>query len=215
MIKLYIRDISALFNGAWARFLTLLPAERREAAQRFRNDSDAARCIGAWLLLRDAFACEGVNIDGLPLCRNAYGKPFFEDQLEFSISHAGKYAAAAISDGPVGADIEEARCKLSVARRFFSASEAEAAQARSGEAQQLYLQRLWVAKEAFVKALGTGINTPFNSFSVVLDETSATLLQDITPLPMQITEFSEGDYRIAVAGIGEAVRCDLSRECRP
>jgi phosphopantetheinyl transferase len=64
--------------------------------------------------------------------------------LEFSISHAGKYAAAAISDGPVGADIEEARCKLSVARRFFSASEAEAAQARSGEAQQLYIEEILI-----------------------------------------------------------------------
>ena len=211
MIKLYIRDISTLFNGAWKRFLPQLPPERREAAQRFRNDSDAARCTGAWLLLRDAFADEGVIIGELPLCRNADGKPFFENQLEFSISHAGPYAAAAISDGPVGVDIEEARCKLSIARHFFSSSEVEAAQARSGEAQQLYLQRLWVAKEAFVKAIGTGLKTPLNSFSVVLDDTSSTLLQDITPLPIQITEFSEGNYRIAVAGIGEAVRCDFIR----
>ncbi len=211
MIKLYIRDISTLFDGAWTGFLTQLPPDRREEARHFRRDSDAARCVGTWILLRDAFAGEGVNIDALPLRRNAHGKPFFEDQLEFSISHAGPFAAAAISDDPVGVDIEEARCKLSVARHFFSASETEAANARSGEAQQLYLQRLWVAKEAFVKAIGTGLKTPLNSFSVVLDDTSATLLQDITPLPIQISEFSEGDYRIAVAGIGEAVRCDPVR----
>ena len=93
--------------------------------------------------------------------------------------------------------------------RWFTEYERGYIAARKNQAQTV--SGIFAAKEAFVKAIGTGLKTPLNSFSVVLDDTSATLLQDITPLPIQITEFSEGDYRIAVVGIGEAVRFDFIR----
>lgn len=209
MINLYVRDISPLFNGAWAGHLSLLPAERGERAQRFRKDHDAARCVGAWLLLRDALAREGVGIDRLALKTGEYGKPFFDGGPEFSISHAGPYAAIAVSDEPVGVDIEAPRCSISVAKRFFSPREYAAAAALNGEAQRTYLQRVWVAKEAFVKAVGTGLSTPFRSFCAVPDGTSVELTQDLTALPIRITEFSVDTYRIAVAGVGPVSRRDL------
>jgi len=209
MIKLYVRDISPLFNGEWADYLSLLPTERRDRAQRLRKDHDAARSVGAWLLLRDAFALDGVEIGRLTLKTGEYGKPYFDGCPEFSISHAGPYAAVAVSDDPVGVDMEAPRCTLDMAKHVFAPSEYAAAEALCGDAQRLYLQRVWVAKEAFVKAVGTGMRTPFRSFCVTLNGTSVELTQDLTPLPIRIREFSAGAYRIAVAGIGEAVRASV------
>ena len=209
MINLYVRDISPLFDGAWAGHLSLLPAERGAQARRFRRDHDAARCVGSWLLLRDALARESIAIDRLALKTGAYGKPFFDGGPEFSISHAGPYAAVAVSDEPVGVDIEAPRCTIHIARHVFSPREYAAAAALSGEAQRTYLQRLWVAKEAFVKAIGTGLSTPFRSFSVALDGPSVELTQELTALPIRITEFSVEAYRIAVAGVGAVLRRDL------
>ena len=212
MIKLYVRDVSYLRDGSWKDFLRYLPVERRQLVRRLRRDQDRARSVGAWCLLREALAREGVDIDGRTPEKGPYGKPCFEACPEFSISHAGSYAAVAVSDNPVGVDIEEARCTMRIVRHFFSEAEVSAAEALDEEAQRLYLQRIWVAKEAFVKAIGTGLTTPFDSFRIELDGESAGLVQDLSPLPLRITEFSEGACRIAVVGVGQAVRIDEGAE---
>ena len=58
--------------------------------------------------------------------------------------------------------------------------------------------RLWVCKESFLKALGTGLEQPMNSFCVRLDAHSAVLEQTISPKAWKLTEYQQGDYYIAV-----------------
>lgn len=214
MTKLYVRNISHLYEGEWMRFLPLLSRERREWAKRLRKDHDSARCVGAWLLLREALAREGMDAEALELEKGPFGKPFFPGGPEFSISHAGPFAALALSDQAVGVDIEAARCTLDIAKYCFAEDEITAALALTGDRQRLYLQRLWVAKEAYVKALGTGLSTPLNSFCVLLHEDSAELRQGQTALPLHITEFSAGDYRIAVVGADNKVETCFCLEKR-
>lgn len=206
MIKLYIRDISPLFRGAWAQSLSLLPPERQRAAQKLRRDDDAARCVGAGLLLREALVREGLDPEGQEFRRGEYGKPFLPGGPEFSLSHAGRYVALALSDDPVGVDIEAERCTMEIARHFFAPAEIRGAEAMTGEDRRRYLQRLWVAKEAFIKAIGTGLGTPLNAFCVTLTEDSAALSQSLSPLPLCISEFSLEEYRIAVVGTTREVR---------
>lgn len=209
MTELCVRDVSMLLDGAWEAYLPLLPPERSARARSFRRDRDSARCVGVWLLLRDMLARRGVEIDSLALRTGEYGKPYLDGGPAFSLSHAGPYAAAAVSDGPVGVDIEGPRCTLDLAKRWFDPSEYASAAALEGAAQRAYLQRLWVAKEAFVKAVGTGLKTPFRSFCVTLDGASVELTQDLTALPIRISEFSVGAYRIAVAGVGDVTWIDI------
>ena len=206
MVKLYTRDISELYDGAWREKLALIPSDRRKRAQNMRKDHDSARSVGAWLLLRDAMNAEGVDIDGLAVTKNEYGKPRIEGAPEFSISHAGPWAAVAVSDSPVGVDVESARCTMKMAERFFTSSGLEGAEKLSGEAQALYLQRLWVCNEAFVKAIGTGLYTPFSAFNVVLDGGGAELEQTLSSLPFRLVEYPCGDFRIAVCGLGTIIR---------
>lgn len=206
MVKLYIRDISELYEGAWQDKLALLPSDRRKRAQNMRKDHDSARCVGAWLVLRDAMKAEGVDIDALAVTKNEYGKPKIEGAPEFSISHAGPWAVVALSDSPVGVDVESARCTIKIAEKFFTPDELDLAEKLSGEAQKLCLQRLWVCKEAFVKALGTGLFTPFSLFNVTIEDNGAALQQSLSPLPFAITEYPCGEFRIAVCGLGSVVK---------
>ena len=86
------------------------------------------------------------------------GKPYFEGEGEpyFNISHAGGYAAIAISDREVGIDIQNRRNTKTVqmADRFFSKEEKAAVRAdKSGE---LFF-RLWTRKEALGKCTGEGV----------------------------------------------------------
>jgi len=75
------------------------------------------------------------------------GKPYFPERrdIHFSLSHARTHVLCALSDRPVGADIESPRQISLRARRFFC-SDAELA--------QFDLLDLWVLKESYIKLHG-------------------------------------------------------------
>ena len=76
--------------------------------------------------------------------------------VHFNISHSGGYIAVAVSDHPVGIDVEtKSDPDLKVTARFYS--EAEQVAVRAAEDPQKAFRRLWTRKEAYVKCTGTGI----------------------------------------------------------
>ena len=95
------------------------------------------------------------------------GKPYFEGTGEpyFNISHAGGYAAIAISDREVGIDIQNRRNTKTVemADRFFSKDEKNAV--RADDTGDLFF-RLWTRKEALGKCTGDGVR-PFLDVNVL------------------------------------------------
>ena len=95
------------------------------------------------------------------------GKPFLLDAqgghhaLRFNLSHShGRMLVAVTKGQEVGIDLEQIRDNLEALKlgeRFYAPAEYE--RIRSGPVSEHALQfyRLWVAKEAFLKAQGTGI----------------------------------------------------------
>ena len=86
------------------------------------------------------------------------GKPYFQDNpVHFSISHTKKHVFCVLSDRPVGIDAEECDrvVKPALAKKILSPEEA-ARYARETDPRTALL-RLWVLKEAQVKATGEGL----------------------------------------------------------
>jgi 4'-phosphopantetheinyl transferase len=85
------------------------------------------------------------------------GKPVCKDGPEFSISHSkGLIACAVAEDAPVGVDIEvpsPARNTRRISRAHFT--EQESAWLADAPVDSFY--RLWVLKEAWLKASGSGL----------------------------------------------------------
>lgn len=108
------------------------------------------------------------------LRRGRHGKPHLctpHDSLQFNLSHAGGVALLAVSSQhPVGVDVEPARRwsdPAGFARRFLSPVEAARVASLPARVQSVALTRLWTAKEAYVKALGTGLGaTAARSFTI-------------------------------------------------
>ena len=75
------------------------------------------------------------------------GKPYFpaEPQMHFSLSHARTHVLCAVSDRPVGADIESPRFISDLAIRYFSLPE---------ELSVFSPLDLWVLKESYIKLFG-------------------------------------------------------------
>jgi 4'-phosphopantetheinyl transferase len=153
----------------------LTPAERTASA-RFRFPRDRARALtsraGLRLLLGGYL---GLAPETIVFSTTAAGKPRLADSvaITFNLSHSGACAAAVISRGrEVGIDLEQIRSGPdwhAIAARFFTEEEQAWLAATPGAAAFF---RLWTAKEAVVKAAGTGLALALEHITVKPGEDS-------------------------------------------
>jgi 4'-phosphopantetheinyl transferase len=98
-------------------------------------------------------ARSGVALPHLP--KDGRGAPLPVNGVYWSISHKPDYVAGVVSPDPVGIDLEEIRAFSEGVRRKI-ADEAE--WALSSEVPERRFFRFWTAKEAVLKAAGTGLS---------------------------------------------------------
>ena len=125
----------------------------------------------AYVLL-SSLLVEQKGIEPLPeIARRAGGKPWFPGcpDLSFSVSHSAGLALCALSDGPVGADIERVRPRRTGLPRYtLDGREWEWFRSRGERWADFYT--LWTMKEARVKCTGEGLTRPAWEISVPLLE---------------------------------------------
>lgn len=107
--------------------------------------------------------------------RGEHGKPMVARDMpeatrapRFNLAHADGLVVMAVGRLPrIGVDVERVddRARLAVARRYFSAAEADALDALPAGEQTRRFQRLWTLKEAWLKAMGTGISGGLGSMT--------------------------------------------------
>lgn len=147
-------------------------AARREKAAKFRFVEDYNRSIVAELLVRYV-ACtqyEAARAD-TDWGASPTGKPCLPSlpALRFNLTHSGDYAACAFDDDEIGIDLERVASidYAGIAERYFAASERSYLARSSGEDEALgRFYRLWTQKESFLKAVGTGLRRPLDSFAI-------------------------------------------------
>jgi len=158
--------------------LRTLSEEELIRAYRFRFPRDRARFIGARGILREIL---GRYLHTPPervrFGYNAYGKPELLDaeereRLRFNLSHAGRVALFAVTEGhEVGVDVEALRDDVpceELAAGFFSRGEVQALAALPAKARTRAFYNCWTRKEAYVKARGMGLSLPLDCFDVSL-----------------------------------------------
>jgi 4'-phosphopantetheinyl transferase len=162
-----------LTKQEYQHLLTQVSAEKRERITRFRNTADKKRSLLGELLARSAIAKElAIPTNEIFLTKNQHGKPVLRDypEMHFNISHAGQHVVCAVSDVPVGIDVEQIgrRDFIKIANRFFCADEkAYVKSFTSDVAQAAVFAEIWTKKEAYIKRDGRGLAVPLTSFSVL------------------------------------------------
>jgi 4'-phosphopantetheinyl transferase len=156
-----------------SEFSSLLACDELDRAQRFRFERDRIRystCRGLLRLLIGRYL--GCTPAILSFRYSSLGKPYLNgaQTLSFNLSHSHEMVLYAFtSEGEVGVDIEKHDPKLEVeeiARNFFAPE--EILYIRQGLPDRRYERffHLWSRKEAFLKALATGLSTPLHQFEV-------------------------------------------------
>ena len=146
------------FEHLYEECLALLPEKRRKKAEKLINKNDALLSAAAGLMLKELFGEKAEKIK-----YNEHGKPFFEHGPFFSISHSRQYSVVAVSENEIGIDIEmHENPSERLMNRCFTEEEREFA----GNSAENFL-RIWTAKEAVLKFLGTGFSFSPKNFSVL------------------------------------------------
>lgn len=104
--------------------------------------------------LRISAARSGIELGELN--KNAEGTPLPSRGYHWSLTHKPAYVAAVASAGPVGIDLEQIRTVHEGLYRRV-AGEDEWALVSAGDRRRRMFFRFWTAKEAVMKAAGTGI----------------------------------------------------------
>jgi len=128
----------------------------------------------------------------------AEGRPFLAPVFErtglsFNLSHTeGLVAMAVCRHARVGIDVEKMdRAPLDVAERYFSAAEIAQLRALPAEEQSRHFLRLWTLKEAYLKAIGTGLAGGLDRMSMIFG--------------------SDDEFRFESADDGDAARWQFSQ----
>jgi 4'-phosphopantetheinyl transferase len=157
-VRIYVMDIS---NKPFVSSkLNLLEKKRVENIVSGKNYLYRLRSLYAGLLLRHALINEGMSIDGpLSVKYNDYGKPFVEDGKKYNITHSGNVVMVAVADFEVGLDAEIRQNKVysHIAHKVLTEREYMEYQSLSGAENTDYFIEHWVAKESYLKLMGTGI----------------------------------------------------------
>ena len=155
-----------------ARLLPLVSHQRREQALRFQHIFGQFCCLQSYVMLCQLLA-EWGRIHQLPVSEkptflyNDYGAPYIEGGPYFSISHCKTAIAVAVSENPIGIDIEGIRTfKPELMRKTMSPAEQQ--RISSSATPEVEFIRLWTQKEALLKLQGTGIISDLHH---VLDHT--------------------------------------------
>jgi 4'-phosphopantetheinyl transferase len=125
----------------------------------------------------------------LTIVAAVHGKPELSDPsaVRFNVAHSGDVALIAIAEmREVGVDVETVRPRpdlRAVARRFFTAAEAEAVASVESDARAAAFHRCWVRKEACIKATGLGLRLALDAFDVGVDATSHLARTVMLPVP--------------------------------
>lgn len=195
--RLYIFDTDELTDPeVFGRCLQRMPAYRRDKVSAYRFGRDKRLSLGAGMLLED-FVCSVTGTNDI--LTEPEGRPYLAAApgVHFNLSHSGHYAVLAVSDRPVGVDIELTHhFDDSLARFVYTDSEIEAAVA--GFERDAALTRLWTVKESVMKQLGTGMALAPKQVTVIQRHPARVRAEGFDCSALRFTEYHTPEYALTV-----------------
>lgn len=163
----------AVSNERSAKLVDVLSSDELQRARGYRHVRDRARFTARRGMLRILIGhYSGCAPESVRFTTGEFGRPMLQwpnADLCFSVTQTDRLALIAFAwDCRIGIDAERMTDKLDllgIADEVFSPAEQEMVTASPPEARCETFFRIWTRKEAFLKALGTGLSHKPKSFT--------------------------------------------------
>ncbi len=224
------RSDMSISHSMHASYWAMLNTAERQQYDRFRFKHLRRNYLLTRVLLRSTLSKYVLAVEPKQWTFGVgqYGKPYIEHieggELEFNLSHAGSWIALAVRRGePVGIDIEPiptGHNVIEAVSKYFTGPEIDWLSQHERSHQRDAFIRLWVMKEAYIKATGRGLSASLDSFAVEFIENDGVRIYDPASSPestvsapywqMALLDLDR-NYRIGLALISksEASPCRL------
>lgn len=165
LVHIFLINISSIALKDLYDFKNLLPQIRLDKINKFRFEQDKIRCFLSHLLPLVALSYVKKQPSfKTSIYNNSNGKPFFKGSNNpfFNTSHSGDWVVCAISDQPVGIDVEAVTdINISLFSPYLSFFEQQLFTNQNDDLLLFY--RLWTLKESLLKTTGYGLTYPLEN----------------------------------------------------
>lgn len=213
VVRIFSLGLACVPQPAWPVLHALLNDEEQRQAASFYQLADRHSYIAAHALLRQVLTgWFGRPPQAWRFAAGEHGKPELAagenlPDIRFSLSHARGMVLVSVAHGiEVGADAAEVAndgVSREIAERYFAPQEAAALRALTNdEAFHERFAVLWALKEAFLKAIGTGLSRDLASFAFESADPVRLTFLDATlgdPARWRFWQAAEGRFRLAAA----------------
>lgn len=171
--------------------LRWLPPDEHESAAKFRVAAARHQHVIGRGMARFLMAGTDWSPNQIQFRHLDHGKPIVDEPVQirrpFNIAHTRGLVLCGLgptsADEWLGVDVECLTRKTDpgLADRYFAPEEIQQlAAVKNQAAKQALFLRIWTLKEAFIKAIGTGLNTPLDQFAFdnVNSPTPTLILKD-------------------------------------
>ena len=161
-VHIHALDMRRFTAAHYAEAAQIMNPSESERAQKFVRGKESY-IASRWLLRKVLARYTRVTPEAIEFLRSEKGKPYLaQREIHFSLSHSGHWALLAVSKIElIGVDIEavsSTRDLMGIAESYYHPHEFAHLQTLAANMQNDYFYRLWTLKEAFFKAIGTGIS---------------------------------------------------------
>ena len=158
-MKWYKCSLCEINEREYEKYFSMMSPKKKARLDRCLLN-DKKRSIAGEMLARRAIS-EHCSIEEEQIVFKTLenGKPYAENlSIHFNISHSGDMVICAVSDEPVGVDIEKIReIDLKVAHRVFNDKECDYVFKDKEKARARFFE-IWTRHEAYAKLSGDGIS---------------------------------------------------------
>ena len=153
MVKVYLLNVSQLPDPKeFPEILYGLDERRVNKILRYRQKKDRKLSLGAGILMKKCLSEKGISLEDVYYGPN--GKPEVMGTF-FNLSHSCDMVICAVSEKPVGCDIEKIHeVREGIAERFFSDIEIRYLNQFEEDKKTDEFYRIWTMKESYLKMTG-------------------------------------------------------------
>lgn len=195
MVIVYYANIN---NVDYQSMYKIVPAFRQKKADKYVHRIDQVRSVTVFYLLMKLLKDNHVHYLNNQFKVDKNGKLYLKDNpVYFNLAHSGNYVIVAISDKPVGVDVEIISNKLisnNLVKYVFNQEELD--KYRTRKDKKTFFYRTWCKKESYVKCNGQGLGI----------ELTRVNFNDSSMNKISFNTFIEDGHAFAICSISKSTK---------